>query len=298
MNRNDALNLFHQYTRKKCLKEDTTMRLKTVAWLTMLCAVLIVGCVASKTKAPSTTTTTHSEAKNTGGVSPPKIPEMSVTSGNQPENYIRRDAAGTIVGQVKIAPLRTDDATTGALMKHLRDWGKNLNAAGMTQLKLELDRAQPTHAIQTNAPLLYAVDYPQRSKNLNKFIEELEAYIQRGGLLFFDNIDPPLELERRGMENWVDASHPLLTTPFSITGLSRDQLPRLLEINGKTAAIIVGQTSGRTARRRNPNVAQATNRAHVSGLADTPEFRRLWVNILAFAISNSPRGKSDLTPER
>ena len=75
-------------------------------------------------------------------------------------NFIRRDKTGIIVGQIRIAVLKTSSA--GGLLKWANRWQKTLTAQGATMVKMNLERSQPPHAITTDAPLLIVADYPTR----------------------------------------------------------------------------------------------------------------------------------------
>ena len=116
--------------------------------------------------------------------------------------------------------------------------------------------------------------------------------------MFFDGLELPPQLLRTGMDKRVEASHPLLTIPYSITGLSRSQLPRILEINGKAGAVTLASNDNLTSRRRYPSSTRLPQRNVVFGLHDSPSFQRLGVNLLAFAIANHAAGKSHLKNEK
>lgn len=270
------------------------MKCNYAGWFAILLTMVMIGCATSGTNrsAPVIAKTSNTPQQR-GRIADLKPPNIATSSRTEAGHFIKMNEAGNVIGQIQIAVLRTDQSTTGNLMKRIREWEKTLNRLGFAQIKFDLERPQPPHAISTNAPLLYVTTFPAQSKNFNTFIEQLEGYIQRGGLVFFDGSEPPPQLLRKGMDRRVEASHPLLTIPYSITGLSRSQLPRILEINGKAGAVILTSNDNPTLRRRYPN-SNIPQRNVVFGLNDSPSFQRLGVNLLAFAIAHHPAGKSYL----
>ena len=276
------------------------MKCNYAGWFAILLTMVMIGCATSRTnRSTPVIAKTSDTPQQKGRIADLKPPNIAASSRTEAGHFIKMNEAGNVIGQIQIAVLRTDQSTTGNLMKRIREWEKTLNRLGFAQIKFNFERPQPPHAISTNAPLLYVTTLPVQSKNFNfnTFIEQLEGYIQRGGLVFFDGSEPPPQLLRRGMDRRVEASHPLLTIPYSITGLSRSQLPRILEINGKAGVVILASNDNLTSRRRYPNSTRLPQRNVVFGLNDSPSFQRLGVNLLAFAIAHHPAGKSHLKNE-
>lgn len=281
--------------------KEAAMRCNHTGWFVILLTAVMIGCATSGTNrsAPVNAKTSNTPQQKSG-IADLKPSNIAASSRTEAEHFIKMNEAGNVIGQIQIAVLRTDQTATGNLMKRIREWEKTLNGAGFAQIKFNLERPQPPHAISTNAPLLYVTTLPVQSKNFNfnTFTEQLEGYIQRGGLVFFDGLELPPQLFRTGMDKRVEASHPLLTIPYSITGLSRSQLPRILEINGKAGAVILASNDNLTSRRRYPSSTRLPQRNVVFGLHDSPSFQRLGVNLLAFAIANHAAGKSYLKNEK
>lgn len=193
----------------------------------------------------------------------PEIPDLQEIE--KKENIIYRDETGAIAGKIKIAVLRMDEASTSGFLKWLEIWKRSLEGTEFGKIKVILETPQPPDGITTTAPLLFVAAYPTGLRG-QRFTQQLERYVQRGGLVLFNASEPPRQLFSKGIVRQVSDSHPILTFPYKIEGLSKLEWPKEVEIGGKTAAFAFG-------------------------LGNSPTYLRMGVNLIAYALSHHPEGK-------
>lgn len=133
---------------------------------------------------------------------------------------------------------------------------------------MNVERSQPPHASTTDALLLIVTDYLTGARE-HAFVEQLARYVQRDGLVFCRGSGPLPKFVKKGTIRRIGTSHPILSIPYSIDGLSNRDLPRVIEIGGRTAGLAFS-------------------------LSDTPTSRKSGVNLIAYAIAYHPQGQSHL----
>jgi len=237
------------------------------ACLIILCTIVIVGCSVSGKNQSTSIASQVDEVRL-----PRQIGEKEDSQRGQEkldilvekaENIIYRDETGNIAGQIRIAVLRMNESSTAGSLKQINHWEKSLARRGFADIRIDLETQLP-YAITTTAPLLFIFSYPTGLSG-QKFIQQLERYVQRGGLVFFGS-GLPRQLVAKASVRRVSHSHPILTFPYTIKGLSRMDLPREVEIEGKTAAFAFG-------------------------LGKKPTYLKLGVNLIAYAIAHHPHGR-------
>lgn len=245
--------------------------------ITIIAASLMLGCSVSKSVQPTSIASEtiqpsqKIEAKEYPQIGPekPEIPDLQEIE--KKENIIYRDETGAIAGKIKIAVLRMDEASTSGFLKWIEIWKRSLEETEFGKIKIILETPQPPDGITTTAPLLFVAAYPSGLRG-QRFIQQLERYVQRGGLVLFNASEPPRQLFSKGIVRQVSDSHPILTFPYKIEGLSKLEWPKEVEIGGKTAAFAFG-------------------------LGNSPTYLRIGVNLIAYALSRHPEGKVYLKKE-